>query len=279
MNRMQFVRLAAVALCFSACIAPCRSATVSTTDGLSLDFREADAAITGVRVGSAQPKLNGSPGGFYVADMNDDKLLRKMDYHSASFPGARVEATARQSPTGIVVQGKVNDLWVRARIESRGPYLEITGDLVNLRPNQDRAAILYFRVPVDGMGAAWGKNLGVDEPIAASKRYMNGTEFHQAYRPAMSRLPLAAISAEKWGLTLAQPMDAPRFFRIAYEAPYGLQMEYEFGLSPITWKFRNRAPFRFLLYRHDPAWALRSSFERYYRIFPEQFRKTVRDGM
>lgn len=254
-------------------------AAVTTSDGLKLDFRDADASVAGVRIGDIQLKMNGSKGGFYVVDMVEDRLLGKMDYHSAAFLGTRIEATARTSPTGVVIQGRVHDLWVRARIESRGDYLEVTGDLVNLRPNQDRAAILYFRLPVDASGARWGRNLGVDEPITATKRFLNGTEFHQAYRPAMSRIPVAAVSGDTWGLTLAQPMDSPRFFRLAYEEPHGFQMEYEFGLSPVTRKFRNRAPFRFLLYRHDPAWGLRSSFERYYGFFSEQFRKIVRDGM
>jgi hypothetical protein len=254
-------------------------ASVSTEDGLTLEFRDADAAVTAVRVGGKPLKTNGSPGGFYVVDMVADRQLGRMDYHSAGLPGTRLTATARPSPTGVLIQGQVNDLWVRARIESRGDYLSITGDLVNLRPKEDRAAILYFRLPVDAGGARWGRNLGVDEPIRADTRYLNGTEFHQAYRPAMSRLPLATVSGNGWGLSMAQPMDVPRFFRIAYQAPYGLQMEYEFGLSPVTWKFRNRAPFQFLLYRHDPAWGLRSAFARYYGFFPELFRKRVRDGM
>lgn len=256
-----------------------QAAAVSTSDGLTLEFRDGDAAVSAVRIGDIALKMNHTPGGFYVVDMTEDKLLNKMDYHSAAFPGTRVAATARQSPTGVVIEGQVHDLWVRARIESRGDHLAVTGDLVNLRPTQDRAAILYFRLPIDADGAAWGRNLGVDEPIRGEKRFLNGTEFHQAYRPAMSRIPIGSISGDTWGLTLAQPMDSPRFFRIAYQAPYGLQMEYEFGLSPITWKFRNRAPFQFVLYRHDPSWGLRSGFDRYYRMFPEQFRKIVRDGM
>jgi hypothetical protein len=255
------------------------SATVSTDDGLSVEFRDSDAAVTAVRVNSRALKLNGSPGGFYVADMIHDRLLGKMDYHSAAFPGARVPATARSSPTGVVLQGQVNDLWVRARIDRRGDYLAVTGDLVNLRPEEERAVILYFRLPVVAADARWGRNLGVEEPIRPGQRYLNPTYFHQAYRPAMSRLPVASLTGSGWGLSMAQPMDVPRFFRIAYQQPYGLQMEYEFGLSPITWKFRNRAPFQFLLYRHDPGWGLRSSFERYYRFFPELFRKVVRDGM
>lgn len=258
---------------------PGRCASVTTDDGLALEFRNADAAITAVRAGGRPLKLNGSPGGFSVADMIHDQLLGKMDHRSAAFPGTRIPTTARSSPTGVVLQGQANDLWVRARIDRRGNTLAATGDLVNLRPEEERAVILYFRLPVDAAGARWGRNLGVEEPVQPGQRYLNATHFHQAYRPAMSRLPIAALSGDGWGLSMAQPMDASRFFRLAYQAPYGLQIEYEFGLSPITWKFRNRAPFQFFLYRHDPAWGLRSAFERYYRFFPELFRKVVRDGM
>ncbi|HZK80026.1 MAG TPA: hypothetical protein VFC46_03145 [Humisphaera sp.] len=271
-------------LCGLACVLwTCHAlaaATVTTDDGLSIQINDADASVASIAIDGKAIKLNGTPGGFYVVDMIGDKMLGKMNYKSSSFPGTRVVATARNSPTGIVIEGKVNDLWVRARIETRGGYLAVTGDLVNLRPEQDRAAILYFRLPIDGTGAAWGKNLGVDEPIeAVPHRYINPSYFHQAYRPAMSRLPIATVSGGDWGLTMAQPMDVPRFFRLAYEQPYGFQIEYEFGLSPVTWKFRNRAPFQFLLYRHDPAWGLRSAFDRYYKFFPELFRKIVRDGL
>src|SRR2546421_11650215 len=89
-------------------------ASVATDDGLAIEFRDADAAVTAVRVNGRPLKLNGSPGGFYVADMVHDRLLGKMDYHSAAFPGTRVPATARSSPAGVVLQGQVNDFWVRA---------------------------------------------------------------------------------------------------------------------------------------------------------------------
>ncbi|MCA1595159.1 MAG: hypothetical protein LC772_01855, partial [Chloroflexi bacterium] len=151
---------------------PAQAASVATNDGLSLQFRDADAAITSVREGGQDLKLNGSPGGFYVADLVGDNLLGKMDYRSSAFPGTRLQATARSSPTGVVVQGQVNDLWVRARIESRGDYLSITGDLVNLRPDDDRAAILYFRLPIDATGDRWAQNLGVDQAIQAGTRYI-----------------------------------------------------------------------------------------------------------
>ena len=66
-----------------------RCATVTTADGLKLDFRDEDASVAGVRIGAAQLKLNGGKGGFYVVDMVEDRLLGKMDYHSAAFPGTR----------------------------------------------------------------------------------------------------------------------------------------------------------------------------------------------
>jgi len=60
------------------------AATVSTEDGLSLKFKEADASVAAVSMDGAALKLNGSPGGFYVVDMIGDKLLGKMDYRRAT---------------------------------------------------------------------------------------------------------------------------------------------------------------------------------------------------
>src|SRR5690242_1815868 len=82
-------------------------ASVSTEDGLTLEFRDADAAVTGVRVGGKALKMNGAPGGFYVVDIVADKQLGQMDYHSSGLPGTHLTATARPSPTGVVVQGQV----------------------------------------------------------------------------------------------------------------------------------------------------------------------------
>jgi hypothetical protein len=103
------------------------AATVATEDGLSVQFQDADASVTAVSVQGKPVKLNGTPGGFYVADMIGDKLLGKMNYKSQAFPATRLKATAHASPTGVVIEGEVNDLWIRARIESRGEYLAVTG--------------------------------------------------------------------------------------------------------------------------------------------------------
>lgn len=45
------------------------------------------------------------------------------------------------------------------------------------------------------------------------------------------------------------------------------------GLTANAQKFRGVAPFSFVLYRHDPAWGMRSAAARFYELFPESFRK------
>ena len=213
--------------------------------------------------------------------MVGDQLLGKMDYHSAAFPGTRA------SGDGPTVADRRGDPGAGERPLGAGPHRAPRGLPGHHRAtwsifarSEERAVILYFRLPVDADGRAMGPEPGrggADPAGAAVPQRRPTSTRRTAPRCPGCRSPRSP--AHGWGLSMAQPMDVPRFFRIAYQAPYGLQMEYEFGLSPITWKFRNRAPFQFLLYRHDPTWGLRSAFERYYRFFPELFRKIVRDGM
>lgn len=46
---------------------------------------------------------------------------------------------------------------------------------------------------------------------------------------------------------------------------------YHFGYK--TAKFPQRAKFNFILYRHDPRWGMRSAAQRYYRFYPQSFKK------
>jgi hypothetical protein len=75
--------------------------------------------------------------------------------------------------------------------------------------------------------------------------------------------------------------DDPRLFRIVYEKPYGFSIEFDLGLTARTLKFPNEATARFLLYRHDPRWGIRSAQERYLRFFPEWYARTPKapDGL
>src|SRR5579862_1383713 len=111
----RFVLLAGITglLMRMCCLGEC--STVQSSDGMRIAFRDADAAISAISIGSQNLKLNGTAGGFYVADMAAGRLLGKMSYKSEGLPGVRLPATARQSPTGVVIQGEVQDLWVRAR--------------------------------------------------------------------------------------------------------------------------------------------------------------------
>ena len=86
-------------------------ATVATGDGLAIDFRDSDAAITAIRVGQRALPLNRTPGGFFVVDMIGDRMLGKMDYRSEGFPGRRFVAGARPSPTAYALTGIRRICW------------------------------------------------------------------------------------------------------------------------------------------------------------------------
>jgi hypothetical protein len=71
--------------------------------------------------------------------------------------------------------------------------------------------------------------------------------------------------------------------RIAYNPQLRLfYLAIDFGLVPESradGRKLSEAPFRILVYRHDPAWGFRSALQRYYGFFPEFFTKRVnREG-
>jgi hypothetical protein len=75
-------------------------------------------------------------------------------------------------------------------------------------------------------------------------------------------------------------MDEPVVHRIAYVPSLGVfYIALDFTLLPekrADGRPLSEAPFRFLLYRHDPEWGFRSALQRYYDLFPEFFEKRTK---
>ena len=72
------------------------------------------------------------------------------------------------------------------------------------------------------------------------------------------------------GLAIAYPVHEPRVFLIRARSD-GYAITFSLGVTPLTEKSPSRASFRFIIYRIDPAWGLRSAAERYYGFFPDLF--------
>jgi hypothetical protein len=253
---------------------------LATDDGLELTV----AASPQVSLGGRKLTRAGSPfAGFMVRDVAAGDLPVPV--------GGKFE----RSGGGFVQNARLDKLGLRvdASYRSRGRYLEVAGNVTNLR-DDDRAVTLYFALPVQAGPWQWWDSIAASRTDADASGEMSCLEIGNAWglNGAHSKYPLSALSLPgRGGLSLAVRMDEPVCHRIGYNKGLGvLYIAFDFGLlgrlkTPESLDVTSRdrplahAPFRLLLYSHDPAWGFRSALQRYYDFFPDFFtRRLKREG-
>jgi hypothetical protein len=180
--------------------------------------------------------------------------------NGATFAGGLADA-------GLEVQAKLTGDKECLRVE--GTVQDSTG--------RDRAIGLRFSVPLDAAGWTWGDDAGDQREVKPATVYRN-TYNCQSGLGECSIYPWSAVSAlasaaAAPGLSLALPLaQGPRVFIIQQDQGAAeLSITFFFGLSKLSGTHPSRAPFTFMLYRHDARWGMRSAMERAYRLFAESF--------
>ncbi len=176
---------------------------------------------------------------------------------------------------GLTFQGSVPNAGLRleATMESDASAIRVNGVVLDTT-GEDRAVAVRFGLPVDAEGWTWCTELEDRETVAANgvHRY---TYNCRTGIGECSVYPWSALSGPNAGLTLALPLSqGPRVFIIQHDqrAPQ-TSLTFYFGLARDAANNPSRAPFSFVIYRHDPAWGMRSAMERYYRLYPQSFVK------
>jgi hypothetical protein len=185
-------------------------------------------------------------------------------------PG-RLTASGRQT----LFQGELAEsgLRLQATFQAMPECVRIDG-LLQDTSGADRAVGLKFALPWDAAGWTWhhdAEEREVIQPGAVCRRTykcMSGIGVCSIY-------PWAAISGPAAGLSLAIPLaQGPRVFLLEHDAARReTALIFFVGLARDAGHHPSRAPFSLVLYRHDPAWGMRSAMQRYYRLFPESFVK------
>jgi len=252
-----------------------RVSAVRTGDGLALSL-SADGRLASVGVGGRALPLSG-PGAFRV-----EEVLPPNGAHRDLGPvtGSVSARRGRVRFAGRTARGDV-DLAAEFR---GGEYMDIRGE-VRDRRGRDRALRVTFTLPVKLAGWRWENTLfcaraiepGVTYPSKPGQMLYLGkkdddfrNEDHDVYPIPINKLPYSAVMKSGAGLAIAYPLHEPRVFLIR-ASEKGYSISFLLGVSPATKKFPGRASFRFVVYRVDPAWGLRSAAERYYAFFPELF--------
>jgi len=215
-----------------------------------------------------------SPSGLMVRDvtLTDPPVMVGGTVTKAGPKGQDAHQSAKLDQLGLAVDATYRDT---------GQYLEVTGKVADLR-GADRAVTVYLALPVGAGDWQWWDSAATARTDAGAIGEFSAVEQGVQYglNGMHSKYPLGAITLPgQAGLTLAVRMDEPVVHRIGYSPKLGLfYLALDFGLVPektLKGQSLSEAPFRFLVYPHDPRWGFRSALQRYYDFFPEFFTNRI----
>jgi len=209
----------------------------------------------------------GKAGNIWVDDLSVRKLAQP-ELHPLPGQLARIKDGAR-------FRAEWNNLTVEADLFGGPDGIHVSGTLQDLT-GRDRAIQLAFRIPVDAEGWTWGDGLESARRIKADRTYLIPKEIGRDTNRYISKWPYASIWGNRVGLSIGNRMDRPAVYRHLYDGDFSIQ--YDFGLTGDAERLPSQAPFAFVVYRHDPAWGLRSTAKRYFTMFAEQFQVRTAPG-
>jgi hypothetical protein len=170
---------------------------VATKDRLSLTLAD-DGSVTKLSLDAKELPLLAA-GGFFLQDMSRKFVPREIPTQQCAYPGVPLR--------GGTVE-RIADGGLRQRIESaaagvsfeaqylpRDGHVEIQTRLKNLSAD-DRAFVLYFRLPVDATGWNWARALG-DERVIKEGSAATSRTTSSAARVRPSRTATSAASAAR----------------------------------------------------------------------------------
>ncbi len=222
-----------------------------TTDGLGLAISNQAQLIAG----DLPLNVTGAFGGFLARDVAGNSSFYGFENGVCRELNLRVQYKVQTRPDHLVIEGRVSDT-----------------------SGRDRAITLVFALPVDATGWQWWDDINTSRIIKPGVDYANPVRVRCGATGTQALYPVAAISDERNGFSLALDMGCPAVHRLGYHA--GLRQLYaafDFGLVPDTQLSPSAANFRLVLYRFTPTWGFRSAWDKFMRIFPEYFVVRAKD--
>ncbi len=163
---------------------------------------------------------------------------------------------------------------VATRAKGAAEQIDLT---VTDTTGNDRAIVVYYRIPVPPGEAAWLADPLRRERTEAGREYLETTRFTAGANGNLSRYPFAAVAVSGQGLALGFDPAFPAFGRTVYnEDTRELFVACDVGLT----KEKPTATFRFVRFPFAPEWGFRAALAAYMDLFPEAFRcRTPRQGL
>lgn len=219
--------------------------------------------------GSTIEMAGDSLAGFQLRDVAADSDILRVGKNPIPADSANNEASA-----GFQAKSLGLNLSWRETKSATATFYDVT--LTSGTSEKDRAATLYFVVPVKGENLQW--LCGPRKPIAVepNREYSEAVSLPVGVG-RLSRYPLAAVSDGSRGESIGIDMEHPAVYRVGYHSgTRELFLAYDIGLT----REKPSAHVRFCRFTFDPAWGFRSALQQYYELFPEQFRcRVARQGL
>jgi len=184
-----------------------------------------------------------------------------------------IEASASADGDAVRITGGLPDanLQLEATLAGDDDCIRVEG-LLRDTTGADRAVGVRLSLPVDAEGWTWWDDAEERAPIEPGGLHRLIYNC-QAGVGLCSIYPWSAIDGPDAGLSLALPLSqGARVFAIEHDqrAP-AMRVTFYAGLCAESGNHPSEFPFALVIYRHDPAWGMRSAMERYYALFPESF--------
>lgn len=224
---------------------------------------------------SAELSLRYWTGGNLYLDVDNIKMELK---HAVEFsPYEYVEAPVQNPYPNLFVQnyqpaGKniriLNSIEAKADHLSFNVAIEDSGEI-----KTERALRVVFNLPVDAVGWNWGDDILTERVITSGDKFSNC--FTMLSRD-VSYYSWSAVYNSETGISLASPLNVPRVSRFEYVGGEGYNITFDIALSPLTLNIGSgKASVSFIIYNFDPKWKFRAASDKYYKIYPQYFLKSI----
>lgn len=168
----------------------------------------------------------------------------------------------------------MSDLGLKVSYEARprnNNALELTVE-VEEQTGRDRAVTVLFAVAREA--SKWWDDAAGEKAIQTPGLYQFVAPVGVGAAGTSSYYPLGCVQSGSDGIALANPMDAPRIRRYAYDARWKLlYAAFDFGLT----REQPRADLKLAAFTFPPRWGFRAAWAAYQKLYPHLFTKRVRE--
>ncbi len=166
----------------------------------------------------------------------------------------------------VIQRGEINGLQIAVTYTPFSDHIAVNTTITDTT-GQPRALDAAWGLSLELSGWNWWDGLREYRPVAPGADYARAVSADIAGYLPISLYPYTLLEDGRHGLSLAIPLDSPRYVLMHYDsAAARYEGRAHLGISPEAQKLEGGADFTLLLYQTDPTWGLRAVAEKHAQI-------------